>query len=398
MRILFLTAAVQGKSSTAVIHSREIAENLCKSHSILLIGQKEYEISARENLHFRQVSTLPVTNMLIHRITLPFLTFVNSCVAISAFKPNVIYLRHGVNSVITVVLSKLFRIPFVLEVNSLFQEEQKLRTKNKFASFIIRFIEVLAFRNSSAITPVTAGLKKTLQSEYGIPSQKITVISNGANTDLFKPINQLTARSIIGLDDNCNFVCFVGARYQSVPWYGIETLIASSKLIVKEFPNTKFLIIGGGPFKEKIIKLIAETNLIDHFMLVGNIPYKAVPEYVSASDICVAPYSLGVLKKTGVSPLTLYEYLSCEKPVVASNFEGMGDLLDSVYAGIPVKPGDVDEFGKAIIFLLKNKKIREIMGKNGRKEILKYYSWSGVANRLTEVLYQTEKSKRVLIH
>ena len=92
------------------------------------------------------------------------------------------------------------------------------------------------------------------------------------------------------------------------------------------------------------------------------------------ADVCVAPFIRVRNERIGLSPLKIYEYLACGKPVVASDIKGIGDLLRNSNAGIGVKPEDPVELANAIIKLLKNEKLRGKMGKNGRKIVINNYN------------------------
>ena len=87
----------------------------------------------------------------------------------------------------------------------------------------------------------------------------------------------------------------------------------------------------------------------------------------------------------GLSPLKIYEYLACAKPVVASNIKGVGDLLDVSKSGISITPDAPDELATAITKLLKDEALMGQMGKNGRKIVIEKYSWANTARKMKEV-------------
>ncbi len=182
----------------------------------------------------------------------------------------------------------------------------------------------------------------------------------------------------LNLDRSIHYVCFVG---NLAPWQGVEYLIMASPLILKEVPNTRFLIIGDGVMKKKLVEMVKELNLDNNFIFTGAVDYELVPKYINASDVCVAPKRP---LKSGYSPLKLYEYIACGKPIVASRISGF-EILEQQKAGILVEPENPLELAKAVLKFLKDEKIREEMGKNGREYVVEYHSWEVVARRVAEV-------------
>jgi len=293
-------------------------------------------------------------------------------------KPDIIYARYSAYALSPLIVSKFFRVPYVVEINGLIIDEMKMNNKLEVYTKIVKLSEKLTYKHVEKIVAVTQGIKEGIKEAYNVPDEKIVVIENGANTDLFEPEYQKEAKSKLKLDSKKNYVCFVG---NLAPWQGVEYLIQSAPLVLKEMPNTKFLIIGDGKIKKELIELAAKTNISNNFIFIGAVPYEEVPKYINASDVCVAPKKP---LKSGYSPLKLYEYMACGKSVIASRVGGF-EILEKNKAGILVEPENQNELAKAIIKLLKDKKLREKMGKNGREYVIKNHSWKSVAKRVEEV-------------
>jgi len=296
-------------------------------------------------------------------------------------KPDIIYTRYSAYALSSLIVSKFFRVPYVVEINGLIIDEMKMNNKLKVYTKIVKLSEKLTYKHVEKIVAVTQGIKEGIKEAYNIPDEKIVVIENGANTDLFEPEYQKEAKNKLKLDSKKNYVCFVG---NLAPWQGVEYLIQSAPLVLKEMPNTKFLIIGDGKIKKELIKLAAKTNISNNFIFIGVVSYEEVPKYINASDVCVAPFIKERNMKIGLSPLKIYEYGACGKTVVSSRIPNL-EFLEENNAGILTEPEKPEEMAKAIIKLLKNKKLREKMGRNNREYVVKNHSWGGVAKRVTEV-------------
>jgi glycosyltransferase involved in cell wall biosynthesis len=187
-------------------------------------------------------------------------------------------------------------------------------------------------------------------------------------------------RSKLGLDLKYNYVCFVG---NLLPWQGVEYLIHAAPLILEKHSNVRFLIIGDGVMKKELEQLSSDFEISDSFIFTGYTKYEDIPSYISASDICVAPY----IKNRTTSPLKIYEYFACGRPVVASNVSDVNDLFIKSEGGICITPEDINELSRAILNLLQNNELRKKMGENGYKYVLENQTWDNVAKK-TETIFK----------
>lgn len=109
-----------------------------------------------------------------------------------------------------------------------------------------------------------------------------------------------------------------------------------------------------------------------------------VPNYVNSADVCVAPFVRERIT-TGVSPLKLYEYMSCGKPVVASDIPPVGELLAKHGCGILVQPDDSPDLARAIIRILQDRILALRIGMQARRVALQFFSWRAIAEQIARV-------------
>jgi glycosyltransferase involved in cell wall biosynthesis len=303
---------------------------------------------------------------------------------------DIVYRRHGLyNS--EYLLAKLFRIPSVKEINGIVADEVKITTKaDKVSLWIIDRIERLNMPKADKIIVVTAKLKEVLQEDYGVPEDKIVVIPNGANTDLFKPMGATKARAELGLSRSDNYICFVGMLER---WQGVDYLIKSMPFVLERCPETRLLVVGDGPMKQELIALAEQIGVSARVIFTGMVPYLEVPLYMNASDICMAPFVRKRNERVGVSPLKLCEYMACERPVITSRLSGL-EMVDENGAGILVEPDSPPELATAIIKLLQDQGLRKQMGENGRGYVVENQSWESIAKRVADVCQILIDSRR----
>ncbi|WP_269851138.1 glycosyltransferase family 4 protein [Methanosarcina horonobensis] len=253
-----------------------------------------------------------------------------------------------------------------------------------FSSLALRS-ERFNYRYCDRIVSVTDKLKDELVRLYSVPAEKVLVINNGANTDIFKPMDQKQARAGLGLDDSKKYVCFVG---HLAAWQGVEFLIRSAPFILEKLPDVRFLVVGDGVMRDKLMEIASEMGISDKFTFTGRVPYENVPVYINAADVCVAPFIQERNSKIGLSALKTYEYLACGKPIVASSIPGVKDLIDLSGGGISVPPENPGELANAVVKLISDQKIRNIMGEQGRKYVIENHSWDGVARKILDICHE----------
>ena len=397
MNILFLALSINIKARTGdAVHVRELAMNLAKlGHYVSLIAGYSPEQSEELQLLEKQPN-IQISYNNLFKIPFPrSRDFSSLWICLKAARkntPDVIYER-SFSPKIGVILSKILRKPLVVEINGIVEEEAKLQgtyINHKFTKNIRMKFRQLFFKSVNKIVAVTPGIKEDLYKRYNIPADKIVVIPNGANTDIFRPMDQANVKEELGLEQRSKYVCFVG---NLAPWQGVEYLIQASPIVLEKVSEAKFLIIGDGMMRSELESMVKKLGLQDKFLFTGSIPFEHVPKYINASDVCVAPFTRVRNEKIGLSPLKLYEYLACGKPVVGSNIKGVGDFLEDSNVGISFVSEDYIGFARALIKLLPDRELIDTMGENGRKVVVEKYSWKNTTERVIEVFERLVKIK-----
>ena len=115
---------------------------------------------------------------------------------------------------------------------------------------------------------------------------------------------------------------------------------------------------------------------------LGRVPYCDVPGIVGGSLAGLVPKVDRDRCLKGLSPLKLYEYMACGKPVIASSLAGLSDVVSEGNCGILVAPEDPEDLASAVRRIAENPEQAKSMGTRGRKLAEERYSWSTQARRL----------------
>jgi glycosyltransferase involved in cell wall biosynthesis len=278
-----------------------------------------------------------------------------------------------------------------LEINGAFHEEHAFivrglfgwRRRRRHLSLLSGiFFQNLSFRLVSRIVAVTENLKCYVNTRYAVPLHKVSVFPNGVNTRLFAPLEQESSRQKLGLDLDKRYVGFVG---NLASWQGVDSLLTAFGLLDADCHDYHLLVVGDGMEKKRLQEMTVRLGLTNRVTFVGYVPYSDIASYINACDICVGPFNAqerNVL--TGLSPLKIFEYLACGKPVLSSRIQDMQFIEDEGvgYLFRPSDERDMAEQMKALMNLPTSE--HNAMGLRARALAVEKYSWDAIVGRIVE--------------
>jgi len=383
-KVFYAADGVSLQSSVGdIVHVKDFIAILLKRGFRVILAIRNNKTSRDPIIEKLALLALPSLNF-----PWSFLSYVISLIlmplALLSHKPEYIYARdNGVN--ISVIVGKLLRIPVFLEINGDLRKEYD--HLNKIISFLVINLMKLSYRSADKVI-IPSQRQASFIINMGVEGKKIVNIPNGVNPILFHPMDKSLCRAKLALPKSIYF-CFVG---HLAPWQGIENaIIALSKIIRdNDYVNVKLILVGDGPLRKQLEKLSAKLKLEKNVLFFGSILHENVPTIINASDICIAPFTAWRNKEIGVSPLKLFEYLSCGKPVVGTLIPGT-EIIQRLDAGILVEPDNVEElknaFKKAIGMLPYWEKKAQSLHEN----IAKNHSWDCRIDDILQIMYAVSK-------
>jgi len=393
MKILAVSELDLNTRDGSTTHFLELFRHLSKSNAVRVLvpdfGNQTQEdhldikyIKSLKPRYTKRDSKLFFVAKILFFLSFQFFLFFRMVNIAKKEKIDLIYSRQGMLSVSQFLASKFTGIPLVSEVNGILSEELKIvGVPTSFIKFFRRF-ERIALKGSKRVITVAEPIKNFLQTDYHL-DQPIHVIPNGANVDLFRPLDKNVCMNELNIDVASKYVGYVGYL---APWQGVDYLIKAAPLVLKEVPSVKILIIGDGASRKGLERITKDLKLDKSVVFVKSVPYEDVVRFINAFDVCVAPFLRKRNEMTGLSPIKIYEYLACEKPVVATNIKGVGDFLAETRTGIVIEPENEAELAKGIITLFHDENLGKRMGMKGREIVIKEHSWNIVSRKVEEVL------------
>jgi glycosyltransferase involved in cell wall biosynthesis len=195
----------------------------------------------------------------------------------------------------------------------------------------------------------------------GAASEKISLIYFGIDTRKFTPGQKSeTLRTKLGIYDSPVVVSLRNLE----PLYDVESLIRSVPLVLKEVPESKFVIAGKGSEENRLRELVKSLGVSDSVRFVGFIPNDELPQYLTTMDVYVSTS----LSDAGIAASTA-EAMACGLPVMVTDVADNRKWVEDGVNGFVVPIKDPKSLAEKIICLFKNENIRKKFGKINRKII-----------------------------
>ncbi len=191
------------------------------------------------------------------------------------------------------------------------------------------------------------------------------VIFNGIDTTLFQPVAPDPA-----LRQSAEHLLLYVGRLQ--PWKGVDTAIRA----LPHIPGATLLIAGEGEERQRLAALAADLDVEARVRFLGTVPREALPRIYSSVDLLLATSFAS--ETFGIS---LVEAQACGLPVVAANFGGFPEVVNTDTTGVLVPPRDVAALAAAVNTLLQDPARLTAMAAAAPNWAAQW-SWSAVVNRV----------------
>ncbi|MDO9582819.1 MAG: glycosyltransferase family 4 protein [Desulfomicrobium sp.] len=287
-------------------------------------------------------------------------------------KPDLVYVRWHFATILVSFWAKVRNIPVIQEVNGPYEDLfLSYPWTRKFRNFFV-FIMRQQLKWADAVIAVTPQLVEWSCKESC--HDNVYLISNGANTDIFR--NEASHTELIQYSGK--YVIFFGAL---APWQGVDVMLEA--ISSHEWPSkVTLLIVGDGADKTKIIEASRSYSCL-HYL--PSVDQKNLAGLIASSLASMIP-KIGEWSKTGLFPLKLFESLACGVPVVVSDWPGMADFVREHQCGIVVPPGDPEALARAVAELDKDPASARIMGGRGSEVVRLSHSWDAKAEETFHII------------
>jgi glycosyltransferase involved in cell wall biosynthesis len=225
-------------------------------------------------------------------------------------------------------------------------------------------------RNAGLIAVSNA--TKQFHVEQGIMPDKLQVIYNGVNTELFRPIPATGfLRHQLGLSDSAVLCANIG---QICLRKGQTLLAQAAAYLAEEFPEANYLLIGrrhsqkpeSAEYEDSIRRIFRQARIQDRFFPLGF--REDIPAILNEVDLLVHTAHQEPLGRV------LLEAASCGRPIVATDVGGTSEILTDRLSALLVPPNDLEALTAAIRRMLTDPDLRIRLGRRARTSAIEKFS------------------------
>ncbi|MFH1062931.1 MAG: glycosyltransferase family 4 protein [Candidatus Omnitrophota bacterium] len=281
--------------------------------------------------------------------------------------------------------AKPFRLPVVWEINAPLEEQlvfatdstkadlvEEIKAQNRKRRFYSCFVDG-AICVSEEMRKYARNFLK-IKNSYCVP--------NGSDPKLFNPNNSVQQRP----ETWKNKFIVLWAGNPALPQQAIQLMQTVARKIQDADRDIIFVFISSEPefefSQEENIAVLSEVN------------YLSMPSYINNADLCLCLYNSYEWSKYGcyISPLKLFDYMSCAKPVIASDMGQISTVIEDNVNGL-LTDNKVDDIVAKILECKENPRKAESLGKQARKTVTDYYNWDRVVQQTEDVLLSRIRKK-----
>jgi len=307
--------------------------------------------------------------------------FLNGLIKKEKYTFDVVCVHDWLSSISGLVIKNESKIPVVFHTHS-----TEWGRSGGQGSEVVSHLEAAMAQNSDKIITVSYAMQQDLI-RHGWSPSKISVVWNGVDPEKYDPRkvkkeDVMKIRARYDVPDNWNMLLFVGR----LTWVkGVRNLLIAMPSVLKEYPNTKLVILGKGEEQTDIVETAERLGIKEK--VVYRFDFVPEPERIlhyAAADACVFP---STYEPFGIVSL---EAMAMEKPVVVGA-RGVVGFKEQVLStgtdqnGIHVNGEDPSDIAWGIKEVLRNPEKARNWGENGRKRVLEFFTWRKAAEETLKI-------------
>jgi glycosyltransferase involved in cell wall biosynthesis len=387
MKFIYMTEADISIDNGPGINERGFIDILVKHHSdeVVCVAPSPQKPENYYNKRIEYVAKRKGYNPFFYFLFLVS-TFCKIICLHRRFKFDAMIFRLGEIPVIPCLLSYVLKVPIILKTlggYTLF--ERKDRGWKHWVHSLVFPVYKMNIRRAVAADMVSDIYIKWLCCKFNVSREKIYLVPNGTNIDLFLPGDRKKNKHELGFEHFDNIVGYIGALDSL---RHVDMLIRVATRINKK-RKVGFVIVGDGNQKSELKRLVNREGATDFVMFVGAVPYAQVPKYMNTFDIAV-DLTLVPMKIRGEILNASYsqkiaQYLSCGLPVVAWDVAGNHFIRKENLGGLAI-PGDIGNLLTEIERILDMKEeARKELGQRARRYAEEHLSISGLTEHRVNI-------------
>jgi glycosyltransferase involved in cell wall biosynthesis len=278
-------------------------------------------------------------------------------------------------------VSRLKRRKWVLEIRDLWPESIVTVGAIKQRQ-VIRFLEGLErflYLHADHIISLTRAFKNHIMKK-GVPEERISIITNGADLEMYKPLSRHNEVSKEYGLDNKFVASYIGTHGMA---HALGTVLKAGKVLENE-KGILFVLVGDGAEREALLKEKDRMEL-DNVLMLPQQPKEKMPGFLAASDVSMILLKKNDLFKT-VIPSKMFEAMAMERPLVIGVDGESRQIVEDGQCGIYIEPENHEELARVVLKLYHDRELLKTMGENGKSYVENNYNREILAKKYLNTL------------
>ncbi|MBF0926759.1 MAG: glycosyltransferase family 4 protein [Clostridiales bacterium] len=228
-------------------------------------------------------------------------------------------------------------------------------------------------------------MKNEVQRLFGLPYDKINVIPNGVNLQLFSNVNvDYDFRRQYAMD-NEKIILYVG---RLVYEKGIQNLIAAMPKILDKYHDSKLIICGRGGMIDELREQVKYLGIDNKVYFAGYCDSKKMQKMYKCADVAVFP---STYEPFGIVAI---ESMLSGTPTIVSDVGGLNEIVEHGVTGMKSYAGNANSIADSVLALLFDPKLCASISQNAIKKVKENYNWAKITDN-TYYVYQLAIGKTV---
>jgi glycosyltransferase involved in cell wall biosynthesis len=277
---------------------------------------------------------------------------------------------HHLEGLLVALPSRLRHgVPLVYDAHTMLSSELPSygpSLTRRAVSTVGRWFDGVLPDSADHVSSVTADIRDRLIQRHGLPSDKITVVTNGVEIAQFRV-------NVPPRADRLTRLIYTGTL---APYQDVDVLLEAFAVAYRSRPHLRLCMAVSSPFNgyEALARKLAIREAIE---LMPD-DFEQLPRQLAEADIAVLPR----MRCDGI-PQKLLNYMAAGKGIVSS--AGSAKVMEHERTGLIVPNGDVKAFAAAIVRLADDRAYADTLGNAARDYVERNYSWDGAAERLERI-------------
>jgi glycosyltransferase involved in cell wall biosynthesis len=281
-------------------------------------------------------------------------------------RPDIVHVQYIAPGLMPIIIAKLSRVNRVFA--TVHQPGRVYGWKSKlFIKIAARLCDAFVC-NSKAVEESWFGESQIFDPEKIDPKRKHFTIYNGIDIDMIDRGVEEAERDGIKESLNIKGKKVVGVVGRLRHEKGHAILLESMEKVIEEMSDTVLVVVGDGPDRAHLVEMANKFGINGHVKWLGQKEHEEVFRLYSIMDVVVVP---SLFEGFG---LAAAEAMAAGRGVIASNVDGLAEMIQGGVNGLLVPPGDIQALARGILELILNPTKAALMGANAQKDIEEKFS------------------------